>query len=77
MKYFAGCLRLEQWFPNFWSRSNCGSRTVNTYHLVPGKVNVPNIIQSKVWKTRIDTNVTWRKWRWESIMAIFRNQQGK
>jgi len=38
---------LQQWFPNFfWSRTICGSRTVNTYHLVPGKANVPNIIRS-------------------------------
>ena len=48
-----------------------------TYHLIPRKVNVPNLIRSKIWKTRIDTNATWRKWLWESIMAIFRNQQGK
>jgi len=33
-------------------------RNVITYHLVPGKVNVPNTIRSKVWKTRIDTNAT-------------------
>jgi len=26
--------------------------------LVPGKVNEPNIVRSKVWKTRIDTNAT-------------------
>jgi len=42
---------LFPWFPKFfWSRTTCGSHTVSTYHLVPGKVNVPNIIRSKVWK---------------------------
>ena len=61
----------------FWSRIICGSRTVITNHLVPGKVNVPNIIRSKVWKTRIDTNATWKKWLWEILIAIFRKQQGK
>jgi len=64
------CQRFQNFF---WSRTICGSRTITTYHLVPGKVNVPNIIRSKVWKTRNDTNATWRKWLWESIMAIFRN----
>jgi len=59
---------LNQWFSNvFWSRTICGSRTVTTYHLVPGKVNVPNIIRSKVGKTRIDTNATWTKWPWEIL----------
>jgi len=54
--------QLQQWFPNFfWSRTICGSRTVSTYHLVAGRVNVPNIIRSKVWKTRIDTISTWTK----------------
>ena len=43
---------LTQWFPNFWSHTICGSRTVTTYHLVPGKFNVRKIILSKVWKTR-------------------------
>jgi len=29
---------LSQWFPNFfWSRTICGSYSVSTYHLVPGK----------------------------------------
>jgi len=37
------------------------------YHLAPEKVNVPNIIRSKVWKTRIDTNATWTKWLWEIL----------
>ena len=69
---------LVQWFSNcFWSRAICVSLTVITYHLVPGKVNVPNIIRSKVWKTRIDTNATWTKWLREILMAIFRKQQGK
>ena len=69
---------LSQWFSNFfWSRTICVSRTVITYHLVPGKVNVPNIIRSKVWKTRIDTNPTWAKWLWEILMAIIRKQQEK
>ena len=27
--------RLWQWFTNFWLRTICGSRTVNTYHLGP------------------------------------------
>jgi len=45
---------LKQWFSNlFWSRTICGSRTVITYHLVPRKVNVPNIIRSKVWKPEL------------------------
>jgi len=26
-----------------------------------------NIIRSEVWKTRIDTNATWRKCLWEII----------
>jgi len=61
---------LRQWFPNVsWSRTICGSRTVNMYHLVPGKVNVPNITRSKLWKTRIDTNATCRQWLWESIIT--------
>jgi len=34
-------------------------------------------MRSKVWKTRIDANATLRKWLWEIITAIFRNQQGK
>ena len=69
---------VTQWFSNFfWSRTICVSHTVITYHLVPGKVNVPNIMRSKVWKTRIDTNATWTKWLWEILMAIFRKQQGK
>jgi len=69
---------LSQWFPNLLGlRTICGSRTVSTYHFAPGKVNVPNIIRSNIWKTKIDTNATWRKWLWESVMAIFRNQQGK
>ena len=69
---------LDQWFSNFfWSRIICVSRTVITYHLVPGKVNVPNIIRSKVWKTRIDANATWTKWLWQILMAIFRKQQGE
>jgi len=55
----------------------CGFRAATTYHLVPGKHDVPNIIRSKVWKNRIDTNAAWAKWLWEIIMAIFRNQQGK
>ena len=77
-KVWCVSIRLDQWFSNFfWSRTICGSRTVITYHLVPGKVNVPNIIRSKVWKTRIDTNATWTKWLWEILMAIFRKQQGK
>ena len=42
---------LSQWFPNFfWSRTNCGSYGVSTYHLVPGSVNGQNIVWSKVWK---------------------------
>jgi len=42
---------LSQWFPNFfWSRTICGSYSVSTYHLVPGKVNVQNIVWYKVWK---------------------------
>ena len=69
---------LTQWFSNFfWSRAICVSRTVITYHVVPGKVNVPNIIRSKVWKTRIDKNVTRTKRPWEILMDIFRKQQGK
>jgi len=60
---------VAQWFPNFfWSRTIYGSRSANTYHLVPRKVNVSN--------TRTDTNATWRRWLWQSIMAIFRNQHG-
>jgi len=44
-------VHLNQWFPNFsWSRNSCGSRTVITYRLVPGKVSVPNIIRSKFGK---------------------------
>jgi len=47
-----------QWFLNFsWSRTIFGSRTVTTYHLVPGQLNLPNMIRSKVWK--IYTN--WHK----------------
>ena len=58
--------------PNFfWSRTICGSRTVNTHHLVPGKLNMPNIIRSKVWKTRIDKISTWKKCVWEFV-AIFK-----
>ena len=69
---------LEQWFSNyFWSRTICVSRTVIMYHLAPEKVNVPNIIRSNVWKTRIDTNATWTKCLWEILMAVFRKQQGK
>jgi len=61
-------ISLHQWFSNiFWSRTICVSLTVITYHLVPGKVNVPNIVRSKVWKTRIDTNATWTKWLWEIL----------
>ena len=72
------CHCLNQWFWNFfWSRTICVSRTVITYHIVPGKVNVPNIIRSKVWKSRIDTYATWTEWLWEILMAIFRKQQGK
>jgi len=45
----------EPWFPTLlWSHTNCGPRTVTTHHLTPGKLNIPNIIRSKVWKTRID-----------------------
>jgi len=47
------------------------------HYPVSGKVNVPNIIRSKVWKTRTDTNATWTKWSWEIILAVFQNQQGK
>ena len=32
--------RLWQWFTNFWLRTICGSRTVNTYHLGPVKLNL-------------------------------------
>jgi len=50
---------LYQWFPNvFLSRTICGTRTVTMYHLAPGKLHLPNIIRSKVWKTGIDTNAT-------------------
>jgi len=38
---------------------------------------VPNIMRSKVWKTRTDTNATWTKWLWEILIANFRKQQGK
>jgi len=49
---------VEQWFLNFFSSSIiCKFRTLTTYHLVPGKHILPNIIQSKVWKSRLDTNI--------------------
>jgi len=32
---------------------------------------------SKHLKKTLDTDATWRQWLWESIMAVFRNQQGK
>jgi len=42
---------LCQWFPNlFSSRTISGFYCVSTCHLVPGKVNVQNIVWSKVWK---------------------------
>jgi len=54
-------VELEQWFPNFFSsRTIRGTNTVTTYHPSPGKLNLPNIIWSKVQKTRIDTNAMWR-----------------
>jgi len=49
-------LNVTQWFPNFFSsRTICGNHTVTTYYLALGKLNLPNIMRSKVWKTRIDT----------------------
>jgi len=42
-------------------------------HLVPEKLNLPNIIRSNVWQTRLDANSAWTTWLWEIIMAIFRN----
>jgi len=61
----------HKWFPKFfWLHTSC-----NPYHLVPGKLNLPNIIRSKVWKTRIDINATWTKWLWEIIMAIFKTNK--
>jgi len=69
---FFGRVHSEQWFPNFISsRTICGSRTASTYHLVPGKLYLPNIIRWKVWKTRIDTIWTWMQQLWEIIMPIF------
>jgi len=51
--------RLDQWFPNFFSSPTiCGTHSVTTYHLTPGKLNQPNIIRFKFWKTGIDTDVT-------------------
>jgi len=49
-------LSQPQRFPNFlWSSTICGWRTVTTYHLVPGKLNLPiYITRSNVWKTRFD-----------------------
>jgi len=35
-----------------------GFCTVTTYHLDQGKLNLPNIIRSKVCLTRIDKNAT-------------------
>jgi len=50
---------LDQWFLNFFSsRAICGTHTVTTHHLAPGKLNLPNTIRLNVWKTGIDTNVT-------------------
>jgi len=46
-------------------------------HFVPGKLFLPNIIRSKVWETRLDTNAAWTKCLQEIIMAIFRNYSGK
>jgi len=47
--FYEVAIRLEQWFSNFfWSRTICVSRTVIMHHLAPEKVNVPNIIRSKV-----------------------------
>jgi len=63
----------SQWFPSFfWSRTICGSRTVSTYHLVPGKVNVPNIIRSKVWK-----QLRHEKNGYKNFCGHFQSQQGK
>jgi len=60
----------------FDSVTICGSRTVTTYQLVPGKLNLPKNIRSKVWKTKINTKATGTKWMREIITAIFKNQQG-
>ena len=39
-------LALDQWFPNFFSSHTiCGTHTVTTCHLAPGKLNIPNIIR--------------------------------
>ena len=64
---------LSQWFPNFfWSRTICGSYSVSTYHLVPGKVNVQNIIWSNVWKYfQHEQNVC------ENFCCHFQRQRGK
>jgi len=64
-------------FPNlFSSRTICGTHTITTYHLSPGKLNLPNIIRSNVWKTRIDTNATWTKWLWKIVVTILKNNKG-
>jgi len=61
----------NEWFLIFfWSRTIRRSRTVITYHLVPGKLNLSNIIRSKVWRTRIDMAVT-------NYNDYFENQQRK
>ena len=71
-------LVLDQWFPNFfWSRTICGSRIFNTYHLVPGKVNVSNIIRSNVWKTIIDTNATWRNGCEKVLWSFLEIKEGR
>jgi len=50
VKVLRKCLLLVliwQWFLNFfWSHTICGPHNVTTCHLVPGKLNLPNIIQS-------------------------------
>ena len=45
---------LSQWFPNFFSsRTIWGIHTFTTYHLTPGKLNLTNIMQSKLGKPEL------------------------
>ena len=54
------------WVPYYQHVPPCSRRSqCAKYHSIKGL------------ETIIDTNATWRKWLWESIMAIFRNQEGK
>jgi len=52
--------RLVQRFRNFfWSRTICGPYIFTIHHLkhlIAVKLILPNIIRSKVWQTRLDTN---------------------